>query len=171
MLALYLSNRENIVDLPLAALLAQPSSIDHLLEKDARSVLRIAGILVQHLHYRQARINTNEISQLKRAHWYVGAILHDGIDIIASTDTCLEANNGLVDVWHQNAVCEETWRVGGDGRDLAHGLAECDRSIESLLAGLETGDDLNTLLDWDGVHEVGGDDAGGGGGVGCILCG
>lgn len=46
------------------------------------------------------------------------------------------------------------------GRNLAHGFAECDGNVDGGLRSLKTSNDFNALLDGNGIHEVGGDDAG-----------
>lgn len=66
----------------LAALLPHPPCIYHLPQQYGRSVLAISRLLMQDLHYRQARINTNKISELQRAHGHVGTILHDIINVL-----------------------------------------------------------------------------------------
>ena len=126
---------------------------------------------MEHLHDGEASVETNEVSKLERAHGDVGAVLHDGINRVAVTDTGLEADDSLVNVRHQDTVSKEAGRVGRDRGDLAHSLAELDGSLEGLGRGLKSADDLNTLLHGDGVHEVGGDDTGASLGVLGILGG
>lgn len=123
---------------------------------------------MQDLHDGQARVDTDEIGQLQRAHGDIGSVLHDGVDIISAAHARLETDDGLVDVGHQDAVGEEARRVGGLGRDLAHLLAELERGVDGLLAGLQARDDLHALLDRHGVHEVRRDDARRGRGVGGV---
>ncbi len=152
----------------LAALLAEPASVNHLSKQDTGAVFGVAGLVVEDLHDGKAGVQADKVGELKRAHGDVGAVLHDGIDGVAVAYVGLEADDGFVNVRHQDTVGKEAGGVGRDGGNLAHLLAELDGSVESLLAGLETADDLDTLLDGDGVHEVGGDDAGRGRGVGRI---
>ena len=153
----------------LAALLAQPASINHIAQVHTRPILGIARLLVQHLHDSQAGIKTDEVRQLEGTHGHVGAVLHDGIDRIAVADARLKADDGLVDVRHQDAVGQEARAVLGDGGDLAQLLAELDGGVEGFLAGLQAADDLDALLDGDRVHEVRGHDARAVGGVVGVL--
>lgn len=146
----------------LSGLPALPASVDHPLQQTGRTVLAVASLLVQNVHDGQTGVQADEVGQRQRTHGDVGAVLHDVVDVLAATDTSLEADDGLVDVGHEDAVGQETGRVGGDGGDLAHALHELKRGVNSLLGGLQAGDDLNALLDRDGVHEVRGDDARGG---------
>lgn len=152
----------------LAALLAIPSSVDHVLQQHTRPILGIGRLLVQDLHDGETCVETDKVGKLQRTHGHVGAVLHNGVNGVAVSDTGLEADDGLVDIRHEDTVGEEAGRVGRYGCDLAHLLAELDGSVEGVLAGLETTDDLDTLLHGDGVHEVGGNDAGRSRGVGGI---
>lgn len=108
---------------------------------------------------------------MKGTHGHIGTVLHDGINRVSVAHPGLEANDGLVDVRHQDAVGQEARRVGRHRGDLAHALAESDGGLEGLLAGLQAADDLDALLHRHGVHEVRGDDAGRGRGVGGIRGG
>ena len=123
---------------------------------------------MQYFHNGEAGIQTDEIGELERTHGHVGTVLHDGIDRVSVAHSRLQADDGLVDVRHQDAVGQEPRRVSGHRGDLAHALAELDSGVEGLLACLQTADDLHALLHRHRVHEVGGDYAGGGRGVGRI---
>jgi len=155
----------------LPALLPEPPGVDHVAQQDTRAVLGVTRLGVQDLHDGQAGVEADEVGQLQGPHGNVGAVLHDGVDRIAVAHARLEAGDGLVDVGHEDAVGEEAGRVGRDGGDLAHALAEGHSGVERLLARLEAADDLDALLDGHGVHEVGGDDAGAVRGVLGILGG
>lgn len=120
---------------------------------------------MQDIHDREASIKPNEIRQLERTHGDVGAILHDSVDGIPVSDAGFEADDCFVDVGHQDAVGEETGGVDGVGDNFTHFLDEGDGGGEGGGGGLEAGDDFDTFLDRDGVHEVGCYYAGGGGGV------
>lgn len=143
----------------LSGLPALPASLDHPLQQTRWPVLAVASLLVQDIHDSQAGVQTNEVGQRQRTHGDVGAVLHDVVDVLAATDAGLEADDGLVDVGHEDTVGQEAGRVGGDGGDLAHALHELESGVDGLLGGLQAGDDLHALLDRDGVHEVRGDDA------------
>ena len=155
----------------LSGLFTKPPRIHHLLQQHGRPVLRVSRIIVQHLHDSKARIDTNKVGQLERAHGHIRSVLHDAINVLLLADSGFQANNRLVDVRHQNAVGEESRGIRACGRDLAHSLAELEGSLESRLGCLETGDDLDALLNGHGVHEVRADHAGGGGEIGGIGCG
>ncbi len=164
------ANRLVVIE-ALAALLAEPASIDHLAQQYAGAVLGVSGLHVKYLHDGQAGVQADEVSQLQGAHGDVGAVLHDAIDGFTVADARLQAYDGLVDVGHQDAVGEEAGRVGRHGWDLAHGLAERDGGLQRLGARLEAGDDLYALLNGHGVHEVRGHDAGAVGRVGRVALG
>lgn len=112
---------------------------------------------MEYLHDGQAGVEANEVGQLQGTHGDVGAILHDGVNRVAVTNTRVETDNGLVDIWHENPVGEETGRIGRDRGDLAQPLAESNGGVQGCLARLEPADDLDTLLNRDGVHEMSGD--------------
>lgn len=154
---------------PLSRLLSVPPGIHHLLEEHRWPILRVSSVVVKHLHDCQTSIDADEIGQLQWSHRHIRSVLHDRIDVLLPAHTSLEADNRLINVWHENTVCQETRRVGGDGSDLAHLCAEVDGGVEGGLRGLQTSDDLDALLNWDGVHEVGRHDAGRGGGVGWVF--
>lgn len=118
--------------------------------------------MVQDIHDSQAGVETDEIRQSQRTHRNVGSVLHNAVNVLTATDTSLKADNSLVNVRHQNTVGEETGRISRDGWNFAHALDKRDSSVDSLLGGLQSRDNLNTLLDRHGVHEVGRDHARGG---------
>lgn len=129
--------------------------------------------MVQHLHNRQTRVDSNEISELERAHGHVCSVLHDTVYIFLGADARLEANDCFVDVRHEDAVCEEARRVCGFGRDFSHFLAKGEGGFEGGLRGLEAGYYFYAFLDGYRVHEVGADDARRGGevrGIGGGTC-
>ena len=162
---MYKQDLRSVLVKAFTTLLPQPSSIDHLAKQDGWPVFAVSKLVVQNLHDGQASIQTDEVGQLERAHGNVGAVLHDSVNVLTLAHTSLEADDSLVDVRHQNAVGQEAGRVGADGGDLAHLLAELDRGGERGLRRLQAGDDLDALLHGHRVHEVGADDTGGGGEV------
>ena len=139
---------------PLAAFLPYPTSMDHLLQQDARPVFAVAQALVESLHDGQAGIETDEVGELEGAHGDVCAVLHDVVDVLFVADAGLETDDGLVDVGHEDAVGEEARRVGGDGGHLAHLAAEVERGVHGRRRRLQARDDLDPALDGHGVHEV-----------------
>lgn len=155
----------------LPALLAQPPSINHVPQQNTRAVLGVARLGVQHLHDSQTGVEANKVGELQRAHGHVGAVLHDGVDGVAVAHARLQADDGLVDVGHQDAVGQEARRVRRHRRHLAEPLAKGHGGLERLFRGLKARDDLDAFLDWDWVHEVGGDDARAVGGVGGVAAG
>lgn len=139
----------------LAALLAKPARIHHLPEPDSGPILGVTELSVQNFHDGQACIKADEVSKQQRAHGHVSTILHDIINTLLVADTGLETDDGLIDVWHQNAIGEEAGRVCRRGGHLAHALAELHGSSKGLRRCLKAGDDLNAFLDRYGIHEVG----------------
>lgn len=109
---------------------------------------------MQDVHNGQAGVQANEVRQHQRTHGDVRPILHDAVDVLAATDTSLKAGNSLVNVRHQDAVSEETRRVGRDRCDLAHALHKRYSGVDGLLGSLQARDNLHALLDRDRVHEV-----------------
>lgn len=144
----------------LSGLLSEPASINVLGQQNGGSVLGVSGILVQDSHDGKTSIKTNEVSQGKGTHGHGTSVLENVVNVLLLTDTGLEGDDGLVDVRHEDSVGEETGRVLGDGGDLAHSLDDLQGGGQSLGRGLQTGDDLDTLLDGHGVHEVSRDDSG-----------
>lgn len=124
---------------------------------------------MQHLHNRQTRINANEIRQLQRAHGHIRPILHDIIDILLLPHARLQTDDRFVDIRHEDPVREEAGRVRGLRRHFAHFLDDGQGGRDGGRGGLQAGDDLDAFLHGDGVHEVGADDAGGGGEVGGVV--
>ena len=124
---------------------------------------------MQHLHDRQTRIQPDEIRQRQGAHGYIRPVLHDRVDVFFRAHARLETDDGLVDIRHQDPVGQEARGVAGLGGDLAHALHELEGRGEGGIGGLQAGDDLDALLDGDGVHEVRGDDARGGAEVGWVV--
>lgn len=156
---------------PPPALLPQPAGIHHIAQQHAGPVLGVARLSVQHLHDGQARVEADKVGQLERAHGHVGAVLHDGVDGVAVADARLEADDGLVDIRHEDAVGQEAGRVGRHRGDLAEALAKGDGGVERGLRRLQAADDLDALLHGHGVHKVRRDDAGAVGRVGGVLGG
>lgn len=145
----------------LSGLLSEPAGVNVLGQQHGRSVLGVSGVLVQNSHDGQTGIQTNEVSQGKGTHGHGTPVLENVVNVLLLADTGLESDDGLVDVRHEDSVGQETGGVLGNGRDLAHSLDNLQGGGESLGRGLQTGDDLHTLLDRHGVHEVGRDDSGG----------
>lgn len=141
-----------------ATLLPKPASIDVLPEQYSGSIFAVSKTSVQGFHDGEASVEANKVGQGQGAHGNIGSILHNAIDVFFCPDALFQADDGFVDVRHQNSVGQEARDVGGDGWDLAHLLAEVYSGFEGLGRGLETRDDLDAFLDGDGVHEVGGDD-------------
>lgn len=156
---------------PPPTLLPQPAGIHHIAQQHAGPVLGVARLSVQHLHDGQARVEADKVGQLERAHGHVGAVLHDGVDGVAVADARLEADDGLVDIRHEDAVGQEAGRVGRHRGDLAEALAKGDGGVERGLRRLQAADDLDALLHGHGVHKVRRDDAGAVGRVGGVLGG
>jgi hypothetical protein len=145
----------------LSRLLSEPASIDVLVKQDGGSVLGVTSVLVQHSHDGETSIETNEVGESKGSHGHGTAVLENVVNVLLFSNTGLEGDDGLVDVGHEDSVSQEARGVLGDGRDLAHSLHNLQGGGEGLGRGLQAGDDLDTLLDGHGVHEVGRNDSGG----------
>lgn len=109
---------------------------------------------MKNIHNSKTSVKTNEISQRQWTHRHICAVLHDTINILFAAYASFEADNCFVDIWHENAIGEETRRIGRDGGDFAHALDELECRLESFGGSLQSGDDLNTLLNGDGIHEM-----------------
>lgn len=95
----------------LSALLTQPTRINHPLEQPRRPILAVSGFLMQYIHNSQAGIKTNKVSQGQRSHGNICSILHDAVNVLAGTNSSLQADDSLIDVWHEDTVSEETRRI------------------------------------------------------------
>ena len=109
---------------------------------------------MQNVHDSQAGVESNEVRQSQRTHGNVGPILHDVVNVLATTNTGLKADDGLVDIRHQDAVGEETRRVSRYGRDFTHTLHKRNSRVDGLLGSLQTSNNLHSLLDGHRIHEV-----------------
>src|ERR1700682_2001771 len=79
-----------------SALSSQPSGIDHLDQKRARSVFCIANTVVQHPHNVEANVEADKIGQCKRAHGMCHAQLEHFIDCFGGSYTFHDCEHGLV---------------------------------------------------------------------------
>ena len=92
---------------PFATLLTKPPSVDHLAQQHGRPIFTVPSLFMKHFHDGIARIESDEVGQLQRAHRDVGAVFHDIVDVVFGSNTCLKTSDGFVDIGHQHAVGQE----------------------------------------------------------------
>lgn len=136
------------------ALLAQPAGVHHLGQEDGGAVFGVAGFAVQDTHDAQARIQPDEVRQGQWSHGHGTSILHDPINALLVPHPGLQADDGLVDVGHENAVGNEPRAILGYRHNLAHTLTKVPRPFDCLLRGLQADNDLHPFLHGNGVHKV-----------------
>src|SRR5882762_5937598 len=115
---------------PLPRFPAELSFGDHLLEQRCRPVFLHVEPLLQHLHDREAHVETDQIGERQGAERMLHAQLHHRIDALSGRDTILHAVDRLVDHWHQHAIGDEPWRVLNNHGRLAEALCNLIRSEE-----------------------------------------
>src|SRR5699024_6504912 len=144
-----------VVDIEaLAGLAAQVAAADHLPQQRAGTVLRVAGLLVQHVHDGQADVQADKVSQLQGAHGVVGAQLHGGVDALDVGHALHLDEGGLVDHGDQDAVDHEAGCLVDLDRLLADGHRDLLDLLNGLHGGVAAGDDLDQLHAVGGVEEV-----------------
>lgn len=126
---------------------------------------------MQHIHNRQTSIDPDEIRQLQRTHGYIRPVLHDIIDILLRAHARLQADDGFVDIRHQDPVCQKPRGIRRLRGGFPHLGDERQGGVDGGLGSLEPADDLHAFLHGDGVHEMGAYDPGSGGQVGGVVGG
>src|SRR5882762_4458777 len=96
---------------PLPRFPAELSLGDHLLEQRCRPVLLHVEPVLQHLHDREAHVETDQIGERQRTERVVHAELHHLIDRLRRRDALVHAEDRFVDHRHQHAVRHEPGRV------------------------------------------------------------
>src|SRR6266511_865793 len=96
---------------PLPRFPAELSFGDHLLEQRCRPVLLHVEPLLQHLHDREAHVETDQIGERQGTERVVHAELHHLIDRLRRRDALANAEDHFVDHRHQDAVRDEARRV------------------------------------------------------------
>jgi 3-hydroxybutyryl-CoA dehydrogenase len=99
--------------------LADFIGLDIFHQQRTRPVFRIGEPFVEHLHDRQAGIETDEVGQLQRSHRMMGTEPHGGIDCLDRADAFVEGIDRLIDHRQQDAVDDKGRIVFGDRDRLA----------------------------------------------------
>src|SRR5437899_5346769 len=92
-------------------LAAEPTGLDIFHEQRTRPVFRISQPLMQHLHDRKTRIETDEIGEFQRPHRVMRAELHGGVDRLDVPDALIERVDRLVDHRQQDAADDEGRKI------------------------------------------------------------
>ncbi len=100
---------------------------------------------MQHLHDRQAGVETDEVGELQRAHRMIGAELHGRVDGIDGADAFIERVDRLVDHRQQDAVDDEGRKIFGDGDGLVEMRDEFLCRLEGLFLRGDTAYELHQL--------------------------
>jgi hypothetical protein len=79
---------------------------------------------MQHLHNKQTGVEPDKVREGQRAHRDVRSELHGLVDVFDAADAFVEGVDGLVYVWHEEAVGDEAWHVAGCGCLFFHELRE-----------------------------------------------
>ena len=142
-----------------------------LFEQGAGAVAFVVEAVGEYVHDVGAGVQADEVGEGERAHREVAAEFHDPVDGVGLGDALHPGVEGLVDHGHEDAVADEAGAVIGAEWGFAEGGGEGDGAVDDGGRGLQAGDDLDELHEWDGVEEVHPDDApggcaGGGGQVG-----
>src|SRR6267143_4877905 len=93
---------------PLARFPAELSFGDHLLEQRRRPVLLHVEPVLQHLHDREAHVESDQIGERQRTERVIHAELHHLIDRFGRGDALVYAEDRFVDHRHQHAVRHES---------------------------------------------------------------
>src|SRR2546430_7461343 len=92
----------------LSALSAETSCCHHFLEKGAGTVFTIVETGVESFHDIQTNIKSNQIRQAQRPHGMVHAELHHRVYGLHRAYSFEDAEDGLIDHWHQYPVRDES---------------------------------------------------------------
>ena len=88
----------------LAGLAAQQAGTHHLAQQGVRTVLRVAELLVEHLHDGEVDVVADEVGQRQGAHRVVGAEHHALVDVLGRGNAVGQDAHGLVDHGDEDAV-------------------------------------------------------------------
>src|SRR5947208_14700553 len=80
-----------------AGLPAEVARVDVLLEERARPILVIAENAMHDFHDCEARVETDEVSELEGPHRLIRAELHRGVDVLLTADPFVDRVDRLVD--------------------------------------------------------------------------
>ena len=123
-----------------------------------RTILRVAGLVVQGLHDSEVNVVANQVSSVKRTGLHAGAELHSNINVSRGSDTVSNDTHSLVHHRDQNAVNNETRTLVNGNRSLAQRSHQIERGLEGLIRGLKCAGNLNQLHDLSRVEEVAADE-------------
>ena len=98
-----------------------------------RTVLVVTELAVQYLHDCQTYIQTDKVSQGKRAHGMVGTELHGRVYVIAGSHSVCQNTHSLVYHRDEYAVDNKARSLVDRHRCLAYLLTKSEYGIEYLL--------------------------------------
>src|ERR1041385_1453550 len=90
-----------------ARLLAEVAGLHLLRQQGAGAVLGVLEAVEEDVEDGEAGVEADEVGQRQRAHRVVHAELHDGVDVLGCGHALVEAEDGLVDHRHEDAVADE----------------------------------------------------------------
>ncbi len=109
---------------------------------------------MQHVHDRQAGVETDEIRQFKRAHRVIGAQFHRAVDGLHRSHAFIQGINRLVDHWHEDAVYDEGREIFGRGGGFAEAVHHGFAGVEGFGVCGDAADQFDQLHHRDRVHEM-----------------
>src|SRR5258706_10797039 len=118
---------------PLARFSAELSFGDHLLEQRSRPVLLHVEPVLQHLHDREAHVETDQIGERQRTERMIHAELHHLIDRLRRRDALVHPEDPFVDHRHKDPARHESRRVIHDHRCLLELLHNLDNPAHGLV--------------------------------------
>lgn len=142
----------------LASFPTKTTSVHIVHQKRAGPVLAVSELLVEYAHDGQTGVKSNEISECEGSHGHVCTKLHCLIDVLCSANSLVEGKDSLIDVWHQDAVRDETWDITRRRARLTHRLSEFNSRLEGCIICLESRNHFNEFHDGHWVHEMHADD-------------
>src|SRR5258706_506138 len=143
---------------PLARFPAELSFGDHLLEQRCRPVLLHVEPVLQHLHDREAHVETDQVGERQRTERVVHAERHHLIDRLRRRDALVHAEDRFVDHRHQHAIGHESRGIVHFDRSLSQRLDDFYGSFYGVVRGLWSTYDLDEFHDGHRIHEVHPDD-------------
>src|SRR5258706_376838 len=143
---------------PLARFSAELSFGDHLLEQRSRPVLLHVEPLLQHLHDREAHVETDQVGERQRTERVGHPELHHLIDRLRRRDALVHAEDGVVDHRHQHAIGHESRGIVHFDRSLSQRLDDFYGSFYGLVRRLWSTYYLDQFHDGHRIHEMHPDD-------------
>jgi len=114
---------------------------------------------MQHLHHRQAGVETDEIGELQGTHRMIGAQAHRRIDRLDGADAFVKRVDRFVDHRQQDTVDDKGRKIFGDGDSLAKPAAKFLRRLKSFVLGGDAANKLDELHARHRIHEMNADEA------------